>query len=609
MIKYHRFTDYMRCARFTPVRPALFCNLMVVCAVCLLASCRPGDQPDSQRDAGLDATRQAQFSARLAELQFKARQDPSKVTDNMLRDLEDLAQSADDFESVAELREVVEKTRRDKKQRRIEEFSVQLKRFQDELGELDTTQQTLPLAELLGRLIDLERRIDGLVVPGGTDESVRNRLGTLKKTIEWEKARVSQQIEFQRARDEITNRLADLQAFRQAQLEFVRLFPESTTANDLRRIEPEVGRWYAMQAWSDFFQLPAWSNLANITPQSAEAMAARAYQLSQQLHSSVLPIPLQERLESLKYVVARRDFRNVPITERLKEFLHLPEIEGLGMLELASGERYYTPGDELPDVPSDGRPFTAKIVLSRKLDIAAKPFSPGDVVYVGVAPQSALATRIRARMNAMDEAQSETSREPTGGMTEASWESVFCGCLQDTLSQERLDPILKITFLKRWMDTGCEGSYCMSSVFQLRKRFLKAHTVDASVNWFQPDDRYANRERRRAEGFLKDLESVDKACTETLEKLAELCAPPPPVFQRVGWLARDAHGGWQALGVDPLPRGGQLQVVVVIGEGAATTMQLCTLASIREGKVELDRSQPPAVYVEGRPLYLVDEKK
>jgi hypothetical protein len=166
-----------------------------------------------------------------------------------------------------------------------------------------------------------------------------------------------------------------------------------------------------------------------------------------------------------------------------------------------------------------------------------------------------------------------------------------------------LDPILKTNLLKKVLEAGVGGSYCLEKAFGRHLEWFKAAKIDASANWLDPKDAGAAEARAEAAKKLADFPDVDEPRNLVKQDLAAIQQRKLTEYLWMGWLHRGQDGSWQCPMNRVPERSGALVVVYRQSPGGKPL-----LAAV--GRFDYDRRTPSihaqkeSVLVEGRPVYL-----
>jgi hypothetical protein len=277
-------------------------------------------------------------------------------------------------------------------------------------------------------------------------------------------------------------------------------------------------------------------------------------------------------------------------------------VSGVDMVMTTEGKRFYFEKTPMDSTIKDGEIVffafkdgsLAEVKrMSLIVDKIATPKKPGAIEnaagYVWTSPQK----RVRNEtISVLDK------------LTDDNWEASFNKLLALLDAEPQMDPLLTLQLTQIFLETGCQGSYCLQRGFKSNLDLLASATVSIESNWFDPEDAEALRARKSAEDILRRLTKRETCIEASAALYAKLQKSSRGARYSVGgWLYRDLQGDWVA----SLPRlnsktTGDL-FVVLRGEGGSVHAK--KVGTCTAGQATLDE-QAADLRMEGRLLYVVN---
>jgi len=206
--------------------------------------------------------------------------------------------------------------------------------------------------------------------------------------------------------------------------------------------------------------------------------------------------------------------------------------------------------------------------------------------------------------------------EEMHNLSDSEWEATFFRIVQGLLSNDEIDPILKVELLRLVLSVACEGSYALQQTFGGWLESIEAAEQDGrlnlAVNWVNPQEAGAPRARAAAERVLANLGSVHAPGIQAQQYLREMQSSRNwPRYRWVGSLLRDEDRNWRCLpdsrasgtiSATDLPEG----TLLVVHSGSGGEPRFTTIGRLQDGEVQFARDSIGA-QVEGRPVYLVTD--
>jgi hypothetical protein len=347
-----------------------------------------------------------------------------------------------------------------------------------------------------------------------------------------------------------------------------------------------------MRNWSSVLARPEFAALGGLAPLEARTR----HEKLNQAETEFGPCPWRQEVtqlgDFLQGISSRVSIAKQPKDQELvASLVRDPRLHDLRMFE-AGDKRFYATG--LRPLRFQGPDL--RITVIRKLPEKQETvtIAEKDITYLDVAPQCKLAARIAEALPA----------DKTESLAKGNWEEVFCDLLAAVRTEPHLEPICAVEIYRRLLRVAIQGSAPMTAVFADDLQAIERHSVDEAVNWLNPDDEEARRERVVASKVLKDLGNLDEQIRKTLQLAKQMSARKFSNFEWRGWLARDEAGAWQVAGAK-LGQQAELYVVTIDPEQSTKDRPAGKLSPL--GRVDRGRVQwvdDPSVLIEGRPVYV-----
>ena len=460
----------------------------------------------------------------------------------------------------------------------------------DAIAQLNDRAAKLEKSELDGEAVAMLRHdfASLMEVHSGATQSVKVEARPLQARIDALVKKSGLQEKTREALKSITTRIGDPDGFQMALADYAAKFPDTPRSTDFKRLDGEVADWNSGQAW-DHFLASEQRDPTHLDPAAANAYLAVCNELLKSHGDFPLASGLKARLTYVESV-SRRHKDGSSLIAPLNEFLTDPLIKGLWMVETADDDkisRYYLKAE-----PRDIGDKTDELRLSYIFDFSTASVRRTIVLtktidYNGPAPQSTVAKRLMDELAALDH---------------RSWEGTFFNALQEIVNQERMEPILKVLFLRKVVGVGRSGSDVLQKTLTSYQHVLDSVPINPASPWMDPTNMNADKDRAEAADLLQRLPDLRPLMTAAAERVKALKPLLGPRYRWVGWLMRHDDGAWACLTRTPLKGEGKL--LVLLREGEAKQLHWSEIGLVKSGAVILGAFNA-ITFVEGRPIYFV----
>ncbi len=535
---------------------------------------------DRKRKA--EASRAAAFREAVSRFKKAGWELPDE---DALRRAESLARLVAEKTEVQDCRATLTRHQAEQQRARDERFMTELKPIQASLKRLDDVTNTDDKARqaLLAKVkSDLKRLATEHphVSAHITDQTklIRQRLETIESDLA-----------IRRQRRDLLNQMArdipHLDQFVRTAEDYMKRYPESSLAVDLKQVLKEQPAWKSTLRWAEFLISKPFQNLDDLSPQEAAQAIETGRRLVQDsgMGPSMLVDGFVRRQEILDRIAARVD-RGQPIVNSLIKLRQDSFISDIWMVQTADQKRYYmTKKADLEHPDATNRCvinfIQAPDYTSKRLSIRVV-----GIMYDDVSPQTKLIEKMVPRLR---------------DMKPSAWDSTFLDIIKEMHDDEHLDPILKYLLLMRTLDIACQGSFVLDSTFSDYLNQMKSTQVDTRVNWLDPDNEDAANLRLAVTSLLKRMPDVEQARKQATEAKAKLLATLPQTVTWVGMLTKNESRAWTC---QPEPRNQIGTFYVVVTEASDAKPHLKKVGSLNQGQVHWDEPFDGR-FLQGRPLF------
>ncbi len=398
--------------------------------------------------------------------------------------------------------------------------------------------------------------------------------------------------------DRITAAVGDTDRYQSQLREYIQSHSGSRRSTAFQRvIATEAELWGGPRLWNELRDDWESLSLSDISSESASALQQQYLEFLKESKQFPAGHGLVRHVEALKAVIARVGKDHGAIQEHLREafefYLELP-------LVVVSGDlRYYTNLEKLPE-ESNG----VIIIVPFKDDLLKRD-------SVKRIPADSVTNGRSGGMFVWDAPHTEFAQHALEELKEANqhWEESFGGLVTLLARDSGIDPIVKIKILYDLLRTGSAGSVFFQGAFE--DSLAAVDRFDGfKVNWISPTASGALNARVRATAILDSLSPLDETGRRAVTKRDELAARKPgPVYRWIGWLHVSSDTTWTCSTGTPLQETDNGSLVVIVSqENRERPSEFARIGFVASGQLKLDLSGNSAGFVEGRPVYLVEDQ-
>ncbi len=441
------------------------------------------------------------------------------------------------------------------------------------------------LQKMLRVSVDLTRQVEPLILKldsmAGTDAARRMEQAAMKK---------------------IDEAVGQIGPYAQALQEYVQKFPGTArSAIFTKLVQDEAPLWSGVEKWNALLEKWSAIDFRFVTPAKAKELLAEADALLQ-TNGDFPAVPAIKELQPfLEAVTKRLDDAGERTHKAMYPRIDDRRVSAVDMVITSDEKRFYFDKAPIDSTTKEGEiAFFAfkdgslsewkrmtldvkKIATPKKVEGAE-----GASAYVWTSPQR----RVRDKTILL-----------LDKLNDDNWEKTFNILLAMLDDEPQMDPLLTLQLTQIFLETGCQGSYCLQKGFKPNLDLLATVNVSIESNWIDPDDVEAGRARKSAEDVLRRLTNR-KICVDAsvalfgkLEK-----ASRGTRYSVGGWLHRDLGGAWVA----SLPRLAPETTadLFVILRSEAGEVQAKKVGACKAGEATLDELAAD-LRMEGRLLYVV----
>lgn len=497
-----------------------------------------------------------------------------------LAEAKELARTEDELASVRKLESGIIAYMDKERGKKEEELKGELESIADVLGRLEANPQLDTVPAELPKLSSRLQQVDVLAVDFGLASEVdaaRRRVEAVREAREQDMKRGDAEARITSAIGECDRYVAAIRSYKSD-------FPESPLSKDFEAVVDEENLWRGMDAWNNLARRSQLSDLRNLTPEEVAS-------LGQEVNKTITEhpdFPQQNELQHLSpflEAVSCRSGGGEGLVTGVKETFSDPLVFGLLMVQTTDGKKYY--------VTDEPKEFTTEVRFSYLIDFAQglrdAAIKKDEVVRTSDdrpysrAPQSLLAEAVLHHLNQL------------GG---TNWEPLFYQIIYAVATQKDVDPVLRVTLLKKVLETGCKGSHPLQLGFAKHLELLENPGFSTLTNWMDPDSAGAKQVQEQAALLLDDLPDVASAGKAAANYLRRFANTKFTTYQWIGWLKRISQSEWTC---EHQPAAGVSGNLVIIRK-ASSRPELLTIGSVSNGQVRL--TSATSSFVAGRPVYV-----
>jgi hypothetical protein len=350
----------------------------------------------------------------------------------------------------------------------------------------------------------------------------------------------------------------------------------------LKRAAGEQSCWEAVSKWNEVAEQLGHVGMAGQQPESAEKLASLIATVADSLGETAECQTLRRLVPYLK-AIARRQEGGERIEAALRKLLTEPLLASAWMIELQSGERYYTTAE--PDLEKP-----VSYVAGLDGDTRDKRFTEDErkhIKYRGRAPQAAVVGKLAT---IADE------------LSDGNWVESFGKMLAVLQADQEMDPILKTNLLEQVLETGTRGSHCMEKAYAAHLKWLKAAKIKPFTNWVDPEHPVGIQTRVDAKRRLEDFPDVSSATQAAIKEWSAVAQQKITNYSWIGWLQRARDGRWVCLTARTPGAAGTLLVAYQNTAGGKPV--LAPIGRLDSGKAPAIDLAAGSLLLGGRPIYL-----
>lgn len=398
----------------------------------------------------------------------------------------------------------------------------------------------------------------------------------------------------------ISDAVGSVPDFRAALDAFAKALPRDPVAIRFEGLlQSDADLWLQVDVQNQFVSTHA-VDCTTLTPLEAQKYVAEA----DAFLASNASFPKKDQLlkirNYLEFVGARIDDAGEPILANIQDMMDRSRMEGIYVVRLKDGTRYYT--NVCPEVitPTQGKRVTMKALPDWTVAVGLRePVNPSlgfDLALVDV-----------QLSNSEDDWESpewtllKEMKDALLTVNDQTWERVLLQMLERVATEQRQDPIFRYVFLDGLLRTLAAGSPAIQEKHAVTLKRMSDLQL-GTINPFNPKDSATNMRRRDAiELLLKfpDPREIAEDVIKAREAASKLSISGR--YRWVGWLHRETTGWTCAASrsINVLPDGD----LFVFTKGNTETPQF--------HKIGTTRGMPPvtetaAFMVEGLPIYFFE---
>lgn len=375
-------------------------------------------------------------------------------------------------------------------------------------------------------------------------------------------------------------------AYRQQLTSYVARFPTTPRAADFTRVvETELPGVELFLRWNALLKQLGDRELRDLHPAQAQELARETETLLPDCGGFPEAARLQQRLPALR-AIANRLQEGVPIVDRLVESLDMSPTTIPFVAVTKGGIRYYLSGTpKRQDANYSFDYFIDARMSTQSFSLPVAELDTRRSGKLGHAPVSLAMLKSLARLN------------------DSNWEDTFVRIACDIQAEPKMEPIIKVRWLRETLELGSRGSEAFSSSFAAPLKMLQQVQVPDELNWLDPENPEVQSVRRECDNALAGLDNLVAAGQQVAARLAESNTFAPAILHRwAGCLLRDETGKWRCELVPNGMRQGTATVAVVVkAEGGLPQLQ--KIATLDAQSVTFETAALPTL-LEGRPVFL-----
>lgn len=520
-------------------------------------------------------------------------------TKQLTLDLNDLnAAGSDEQSEVETLRSAVERKALEIQTQIDADFAKELKVAADEL-------QTYEDAGVMdiASLVAFKNRFEALAAKKDVSPELVSGAAGPKELLARCDLRIqgmSEQARREQMFEVISNAVGSVPNFRAALDSYAKAFPRDPEAIRFEGLlQSDADLWLQLEVQNQFVATHA-VDCTTLSPLEAQKYVAEA----DAFLATNAAFPKKDELlkirNYLQYVGARIDDAGEPILANIEDMMARSKMEGIYVVRLKDGTRYYTSETPTMTVPGQRQRVNLKALPDWTVAIGLRePVNPSlgfDLELVDV------------QLNNLNEVWRSPEwillKEMKNALltvNDQNWERVLLQLLERVATEQKQDPIFRYVFLDELLRTLATGSPVIQEKYAITLKQMSDLQLGA-INPFNPLDSATNMRRRDAAELLLNFPDP-RQITEDVFKARDAASKFSITgrYRWVGWLHRDTTG-WtcaSSRSINVLPEGD----LFVFTKGNTETAQF--------HKIGTTRGMPPvtetaAFMAQGLPIYLYE---
>lgn len=398
--------------------------------------------------------------------------------------------------------------------------------------------------------------------------------------------------------ESVTRSVGDIRSFTSAIETYLQRFPPPARPHsEPIRQTLEEGRnvWPAIKRWNDFCSTWKSTDLKNTTAVKAAQFATHSRSLRTDYTAFPFPetfLQVADHMEAVgKQAGTDGEGRFAPVVALLNN----PLYNKIYAVRKKTGEVYYCPKPPLFEKGKCTFDYFIDSGLSKKKSEIATPDSiemdSNATDHHWDAPQWKLARDIIPLLDRL---------------TPQTWEGNIEQALKRVMSDQAIDPILKMQLATEILQAGADGSLVISAAFAEPLQIMKEKIEQLRGNWIDPTNTDGRRIRRLASEALISVD-FDQPFQKLKLTQSSLSDDKWDIEYRwVGWIVKDYREKWECRLKAPLGAR-DTGSLVTIRAVDASHWQFEEVASVKDGQSIL--AKEGSGFQEGRPVFFVENRE
>ncbi len=409
---------------------------------------------------------------------------------------------------------------------------------------------------------------------------------------------MSEQIRREQMFAAISDAVGSVPNFRAALDGFVKAFPRDPMAIRMEGLlQSDADLWLQVEVQNQFVATHA-VDCTTLSPLEAQKYVTEADIFLASNPGFPKKEELQKIRDYLKFVGARIDDAGEPILVNIQDMMDRSKMEGIYVVRLTDGTRYYT--NQAPTVTGESKRVNLKRLPDWAEPVGVRaPVNPSlgfDLTSVDV-----LRRNTEYEWESPEWILLKEMKEALLSVDDQTWEPVLLQLLERVATEKRQDPIFQYVFLDSLLRTLASGSPAIQDKYAITLKRMSDLQLGA-INPFDPTDQATKMRRRDAAELLLNFPDPRQIAADVLK--ARDAAGKLSIAGRyrwVGWLGRDASGWicFSGRSINLLPDG----ELFVYTKGNGETPQFHKIGATR-GMSPV--TETAAFMVQGLPIYFYE---